>query len=604
MYSKKKITKKLSRCSPFCLPDSKQIPLISPSIEYLLGLKKLDSFYRARPKNLSVDEFLRYTLNCLNVKTVVASGSVQNIPKSGPLIIVANHPFGGIEGMMLAELLLKQRKDVKVLANNFLQNIPELDDLFIGVDVFGGDSSRQMNMKPLKQSILHLKKQGVVIIFPAGQVSNLSLATGQISDRKWNRVAGLLVRKSAANIIPVFIEGSNSRLFHYLGLLHPYLRTSMLIREMLEQKGKTISFHFGPTISSGQLKGLDSDEAITQYLRLNTYLMARPYRKTENNISPSGDVNFQKQDIAPSTGIDGLKRDINQLKKHQLLITSDQFQVFYANSQELEAILPEIGRLREISFRATGEGSGLARDLDEYDQHYLHLFIWDNEKYAIVGAYRFGLVDQILETKGIKGLYSKSLYHFDEQFIRDMTKDKGYAIEMGRSFICPEYQRNKNSLLLLWKGISEFVFRFPQYNTLYGPVSISNDYSRYSRALITRFLEIHHFDDSKAKKISPVKAQQIPERVFWTQEMLSMVSDNKLISRLVQRMEGDKGIPIILRQYLSLNGKLVCFNVDKNFNYSLAGLIIVDLYNVPEKVLGRYMGTEKAQHYLATKKNS
>ena len=580
----------LESLSPFNIPSKNNLRWLASAGESMLGLKKLNNYYRQKSDDLDTNQFIRYTLETLNINYSVIGGSLEDIPKEGPTIIVANHPFGAIEGVILAELLLQVRSDVKILANYFLQRIPELKDLFIGVDVFDKTQSTKNNMAPIKHAIKHIKQGGLLLMFPAGEVSSMHLSSAQITDKKWNRIIGMMVRKTKASVTPIYIEGRNSNLFHFAGIFHPRFRTLMLAREMLNKQNQTIDLHIGNTISSSELRGLDTDTAITQYLRLNTYLMANCYKKKTIEYVDNSDF----LEIADEISSDTLFNNIMSLSNTQLLLQSGDFDIYCASAGDLPFILDEIGRLREISFRGVGEGTGCRRDLDKYDEHYQHLFIWDRINRCIVGAYRLGLVDKIISKYGLKGLYSRSLFGCNKKFIKSL----GQSIEMGRSFIRPEYQRNKNVLLLLWKGIAAYVHRNPQYTNLFGPVSISSDYSEFSRALMTSFLTVHHYDDLRSGEVKATNPHKKPRKVFWTQEMISMVSDNKLISKLVERMEGDKGLPILIKQYLGLNGQLVSFNVDKDFNDALDGLIFVDLLKVPEKVLARYMGKDLAKNYL------
>ena len=580
--------------SPFSLSSNTRHRWLASVGETMLGLKKLDRYYRQKNGEYDTDEFIRYTLETLDIKYSVLTGELNNVPETGAAIVVANHPFGAIEGVILAELLRRRRRDIKILANNMLQRIPELRELFIGVDVFENRGASTKNTTPVKQAISHVKQGGLLLMFPAGEVSSLRLNNVQIADKSWNRIIGMMVRMTKANVTPIYIEGRNSNLFHLAGLVHPRFRTLMLVREMLKKQKQTVGLHIGHTIGPAELNGLETDGAITQYLRLNTYLMARQYQKKHEAAS----VTSTFQVISDEISAEDVFNNVMSLPNSQLLLQSGDFDVYCARAEELPAVLGEIGRLREISFRAVGEGTGLARDLDKYDNDYLHLFIWDRINRCIVGAYRLGLVDRIVEASGLKGLYSRSLFGFNKKFIKGLGK----SIEMGRSFIRPEYQRNKNVLLLLWKGIASYVYQNPRYTTLFGPVSISSDYSEFSRALMTSFLKVHHYDELRAGEVKATNPQKKPRKVFWTQEMISMVSDNKLISKLVERMEGDKGLPILVKQYLGLNGRLVSFNVDKEFNDALDGLIVVDLLDVPEKVMARYMGKEQAKDYLSSHK--
>ncbi|VAW63693.1 Putative hemolysin [hydrothermal vent metagenome] len=577
--------------APFQLPVPSRYRWLASAGERLLGLDQLDSYYQQRRKNMSSSEFLHYTLNKLGVEYSIASGSYDCIPQQGPSVIVANHPFGAIEGVMLAELLLKHRSDVKVLANEFLHRIHEISELFIGVDVFENANATQKNTRAIKQAVNHLKSGGLLLVFPAGEVSSLQLKKRKITDRKWNRIIAMMIRKTHASTTPVYIEGHNSKLFHLAGLLHPRMRTLMLVREMLNKRQQKIKLHIGQNIAYTELKSLSCDESITHYLRMNTYLLA----SHAQNLYAIEKFSLQKmQPIAKPVEKHLLQHDIDGLSPQSLLIDKGDMLVYCTVAGNLPNILNEIGRLREVSFRQVAEGTGKANDLDHYDCNYLHMFIWDREKQQIAGAYRLGLVNQLIKKQGIEGLYTRSLFHYDRAFLSSL----GNGIEMGRSFIHPDYQRSLNTLLLLWKGIATYISNNPQYTTLFGPVSISSGYSELSRSLMASFLQLHHYDNKRAEMLQAKNPYKSIKNTFWSTSMLSGVSSNQLISKLIYRMEGDKGLPVLLRHYLGLNGKLVCFNVDKNFNDALDGMIIVDLLNVPEKALSRYMGKKQAETYL------
>ncbi|MBI3188149.1 MAG: lysophospholipid acyltransferase family protein [Gammaproteobacteria bacterium] len=577
--------------SPFQLNPDLKFKWAAAMTEHALGLKKLDQYYQQRCINLGSHDFLRYSLKTLNIKHNISSGSLESIPQSGAVIVVANHPFGAIDGMALAELLLQRRSDVKVITNQFLQRVPELAGLFIGVDVFSTTSSSHTNTQGIKQAIKHLNNQGLLLIFPAGEVSAWNPVHKRITDNNWHRLVGMMVRKTAAACVPVYIEGQNSILFHTAGMIHSRLRTLLLGRELLNKRNTSLSLHIGEVIHSTEMKSLDTDEAITQYLRLNTYLLAR----NTGQIQPAKPIKPRsEQPIIQPVPTALLQRNIKKLPDACKLLATDQFDIFCATASDMPHLLPEIGRLREITFRSVGEGTGTACDLDQFDNHYHHLFIWDREQQLVVGAYRLGLVDKILADSGVNGLYSRSLFNYRKQFLLSM----GNAIEMGRSFVRAEYQRSLSPLLLLWKGIAAFVSRHPQYTTLFGPVSISNDYSAISRSLLTQFLQIHYYDQNISRQIKPTRKHKHPPSVFWTPAMLKDLNDEQLISRLIYRMEGNKGIPVLIRQYLNLNGRLVCFNVDKHFNNALDGMIVVNLTEVPERTLARYMGRDQAAEYL------
>ncbi|MCW8956495.1 MAG: lysophospholipid acyltransferase family protein [Gammaproteobacteria bacterium] len=581
----------VNNTTPFQLPAPATWRWAASAGERLLGLNTLDEYYHRRQPGLSSRAFLSFILDSLNITYQVAAGDLSSLPEQGPVVVVANHPFGAIEGVVLAQLLLEVRSDLKILANQYLHRIQELSDLFIGVDVFETEQAGKRNVAGIRQSIGHLKQGGVLLVFPAGEVSSLHIDQKKVTDREWNRIIGMMIRKTQAKTLPIYIDGHNSKLFHMAGMIHPRFRTMLLAREVLNKRNKQLSLHVGEAISCSELKNLSSDEAITQYMRLNTYLLAS-HASNQRVLNRSASQYITPVAVDIDKGL--LQKNINRLSADRLLVVKDEYEVYCAPAAELEYVLPEIGRLRELTFRQVGEGAGLACDLDDYDQHYLHLFMWHKENQQVVGAYRLGLVDKLLAQGGIKKLYSRSLFNYNREFINSL----GSSIEMGRSFIRQEYQRSISALLLLWKGIAAYAARHPQYTTLFGPVSISSDYSEMSRSLITSFLQIHHYDAGRADKVKPTNPQKKNPQQFWTRKMLSELGDSQLISKLIYRMEGDKGLPVLIRQYLSLKGNLVSFNIDRDFNDALDGMIIVDLLNVPEKVLAKYMGKTEAHAFL------
>ncbi|OEE61475.1 hemolysin [Enterovibrio norvegicus FF-454] len=572
--------------SPFLLPRKTPFGVVEKTVESLTGLRTLDKYYRLRPEGIDTDHFLTYTLDVLGIDYQVVSQEVDHIPRSGSTVVVANHPLGGVEGVILAKVLREVRPDVKVLANYYLKRIPELSDLFIGVDVFEGESARRANMRALREAHQHVGDGGLLLVFPAGEVSTFD-ENGLLNDKAWSRSVAAIVRKHKASVVPIFIGGRNSRKFYRAGTIHPLLRTVLLGRELLNKRGKPIPLTIGEPIKWKECRAFENDDALVNYLRLNTYLLNQ--EKAVSALASS-----DGEPIIDSVGTDVIEAEIKTLPDDAKLLSSGEFDVYCTTSEHIPCILKEIGRMREINFRAVGEGTGLSCDLDDYDNYYLHLFIWDREAQQMVGAYRLGQVQDIVKTHGIEGLYSRSLFQYDERFVDSMN----VSLEMGRSVIDAKYQRSLSALLLLWKGIAEYVSRHSHITTLFGPVSISNDYPLTARRLLAESLSVHHYDDNMAQLVKPTTPLETSEPVPWHTSMLSALGDMQMLSRVISRMSSGLGVPVLLRQYLGLNGKLVCFNVDPAFNNALDGLIVVDLRNVQAKTLGRYMGKEQAEAYL------
>ncbi|MRI31728.1 hemolysin [Endozoicomonas sp. OPT23] len=581
--------------SPFRLPKVTRTGWPEAFAEWLLGLKTMDSLYRSEVREkYHYREFLKVVLKIFQVNHTVSAGSLDSVPTTGSSVVVANHPFGGIEGVALADLLLKARPDVKVLTNEILCRIEELQDLFIGVDVLSANA-RKKNQKAIEEAQQWVADGHMLLIFPAGEVSSYSFPLKQVTDPKWRNTASRIARQTSANITPVFVEGRNGWFFHFLGIIHPKLRTVRLIRELLNKRGSTIGFRIGKSLTPNDYRSMESDSALTSYLRLHTYLLSAhdPEQKTHNETQPvgAGDVEPVAEEIAPEF----LAADVSALADECLLLEKNEMAVYCASAEQLPNILPQIGRLRELTFRGVGEGTGFPRDLDKYDEYYLHLFLWNRDKQEIVGAYRIGQVDRILREKGIHGIYSRSLFRYHADFIHRM----GTCLEMGRSFIVPEYQRSLGSLMMLWKGIGAYVAANPWYRVLFGPVSISSDYREISRQLMAGCLSVNNSDQVLQELVQPTTPMKRGRKQFWNPADLRGVVDIEQLSLLVQQLEKDnKGIPVLLKQYLKLRGELAAFNVDPDFNNALDGLIIVDLMKVDERTLNKYMGAAGAKAFM------
>ncbi len=558
--------------------------------EKLLGLRPLAAIYDRLPENLGPVEFLRNSLDALGVRLKINNPqSLEQIPREGPLLVVANHPLGGLEGMALAQTLLAIRPDLRLLTNELLRRIPELADIFIGVDVLSADAASG-NIRGVKQVHRHLRGGGAVLIFPAGMVSAIESRGRRIQDRKWNRLAGQLIKRHQCACLPVWVHGRNSVWFYLAGLIHPRLRTVLLPRQLANKRGFQLEFTLGKPVLAQELRLLQTPGAVTEYLRVSSEALARRDEPVAANFTR------QVDDIQQLATTDSVAAALAQLEEFRLIEHGD-FDVYCAPHGCLGIIMEMIAVAREISFRAVGEGTGLTRDSDQFDPHYLHLFLWDKANSRIAGAYRVGLVDEIIAEHGVKGLYSRSLYRYDNSFIKRL----GSAIEMGRSFIHPDYQRRPESLTLLWRGIGRLLVERPQYHTLFGSVSISREYSDLARALIADTL-LTNFEASEfVPLVKPLTPLKIAHRV-WSEDMLNELVNIKMLGKLIGRCDPGKAVPVLLRHYLSLNGRMVCFNIHMDFNNSLEGLIIVDVRRTDPKTVARFMGAAGAEKFYACHK--
>jgi putative hemolysin len=531
----------------------------------------------------------------MRVTLDIPAADLERIPAKGPLVAVANHPFGVLDGAAIGALLSRSRPDFKILANSLLENIPGLHPHCIFVDPFNTAESADKNVKPLKQAIEWLRQGGALAVFPAGEVSQWNVREVQVTDPQWSTLAARLIRKTGASALPVYFCGRNSVNFHLLGLINQRLRTLLLLQEFLQQRGKTVKIRIGKAIPSELIANLDSDEEATEYLRLRTYLLSYRGKKPQSLEAKVRAALPRKQEaIASEVPAQLVIRDIAALPAERLLVENAEFAVYAARASELPHALDELGRLRELTFRAAKEGTGRRLDLDHFDDYYWHILLWSKAKQELAGAYRAGNTNEIIRAHGIKGLYTNTVFRYDHQLFLKI----GSALELGRSFIRLEYQGAYAPLLMLWKGIAHFVAAHPQTPVLFGAVSVSNDYSSLSREMIVRYFEQRNNNDDDIREYSELVRPRTPFRAPLLRRwdcgaFCSVLRDLDELAEPISDVEEDgKGLPILLKQYAKLGGRLVGFNLDRKFSDVVDGLVIVDLRRTERSIMERYMGKE------------
>lgn len=574
----------------------KMYKVLRNPLEKVIGIDKLNDIYHRSVEHNDPAYFSACVLKAMNVEYSISVQDLARIPKKGKIVVVANHPFGGIEGIILGAILQSVRPDIKIMANYMLSAIPEMRDLFIFVDPFGGPESARANLAGMKQTIDWLRNDHALGVFPAGEVSHLKLKTRKIVDPAWSDTIAKIVRKTESPVLPLFFKGSNRLFFQLAGLMHPRLRTALLPRELINKKGTTIEVRVGNSIPFGKLKKLETDKELTSYLRHRTYMLEnRPAGHISDGTSIVAPISANLEPLIEAVDPLLLFQDVENLPKTQFLLSSGETDVYHAAYKQIPNIIQEVGRLRELTFRATDEGTGKSVDLDEFDEYYQHLFVWNRVKNEIVGAYRLGRTDNIIKRFGKKGLYTSTLFNIRTSFFQEITP----ALEMGRSFVRPEYQRSFSPLLMLWRGIGHYIAKYPKYKILFGPVSINKEYQSSSRQLMVSFLKVNNYLPELAAKVKPRTPYRIQKIKGWdkknTDRMISSIDD---VSDVVSDLEwDDKGVPILLKQYLKLGGKLLGFNVDPNFSDVLDGLILVDVTKTDPKIMERYMPKEKLDEF-------
>lgn len=614
----------LDRPSPFRLPLHATGRLTGPivdaartAIEQALAFPSLNGIYHATFDHISAGPFAERILAAMRIRVDVSDVELRRIPATGPIIVVANHPFGGLDGVILTALLQRIRPDVRILVNYLLGCIPEMHDTSFFVDPFGNPAAQRRNAASMRSAIRWVESGGLLGVFPAGEVSHLTTKSGCVTDPAWSDTVARIAHRSGATVVPMLFDGRNGTAFQLAGLVHPRLRTALLPHEMIKKRGTAVRVTVGQPISCqwlgrhvGQPEGMghlsDANAAkLTEYLRLRTYILrgrvadsANVKKRPVSSEEPTG----YSIPVAPAMPADELAGEIAALPPVRCLARSGSLAVYFATADEIPTVLREIGRLREHTFRQVGEGTGKDIDLDRFDQQYWQLFAWNREGRQIVGAYRMGATDRILPQSGVSGLYTHTLFEFRHRLLKQIDP----ALELGRSFVVPEFQRDFAPLMLLWKGIGRFVAMNPRYRRLFGAVSISDDFHTATKQLLMAFLKANCFDSDMAENVRPRNPpRMMPLRDIDPRRLATIVSDMSTVEELVGEIESDgRGVPVLLRQYLKLNAKVLGFNIDPDFGDVLDGLVMIDLTTVNRAVLDRYLGKEGAANFLEYHRSS
>ncbi len=561
----------------------------------VLKISTLNKIYN-RNKHLSDLTFLNALLNDFQINFEIPEEDLKRLPKDGAYITVSNHPLGGIDGILLLKLMLEQRQDFKIIANFLLHRIAPLKPYIMPVNPFENRKDIKSSVAGFKKALLHLKEGHPLGIFPAGEVS--TYRDGKlVVDKPWEEAAIKLIKKAQVPVVPIYFHAKNSKLFYKLSKINDTLRTAKLPSELLTQKHRVIKVRIGRPISVADQNELTSLEDLSAFLRRKTYILSNPYdQKTKilNQLSSSLKAPKPPKNIVTPVDASVMLQEVEALRQDDSrLLISKNYEVFLADPSKIPNILREIGRLREITFREVGEGTNEAIDLDHFDNYYMHMFLWDNEKQLIAGAYRMGLGAKIFKEYGINGFYLQDLFRFEPELYKMMSQ----SIEMGRAFIIKNYQQKPMPLFLLWKGIVHTTLRFPEHKYLIGGVSISNQFSNFSKSLMIEFMKSHYYDPYIAQYVRPKKEFKVKLKdadkdfVFDETE-----ADLNKFDKLIDEVEpGALRLPVLLKKYIKQNAKLVAFNVDPLFNNAVDGLMYIKIADLPESTVRPVMEEFQAE---------
>ncbi|OQD43597.1 GNAT family N-acyltransferase [Croceivirga radicis] len=546
-------------------------------------------------KDLDAPEFLDKILEHYEINFEIVEEDLKRLPKDGAFITISNHPLGGIDGVLLLKLLLGQRPDFKIIANFLLHRIEPLRSYIMPVNPFENHKDAKSSVAGFKNALAHLRNGHPLGIFPAGEVS--TYRDGKlVVDKPWEEAALKLIRKAEVPVVPIYFHAKNSRLFYRLSKIDDVFRTAKLPSELTTQNRRPIKVRIGKPISVAVQQEEPTLESFTELLRKKTYLLSNAFEKERfiDKVPSSLKIPKPPKKIVSAVRTEVIQGEIEKLREKDLrLLQSKNYEVFLAQEKDMPFILKEIGRQREVTFRAIGEGTNNAIDLDHFDTYYHHLFLWDDEQKAIVGAYRMGLGSEIFEAYGIDGFYLQDLFRFEPE-LYPMMRD---SIEMGRAYIVAEYQQKPMPLFLLWKGIVHTTLRYPEHKYLIGGVSISNQFSNFSKSLMIEFMKSHYWDPYVAQYVRPKKEFKVKlkdaDKEFVFDETQA---DLNKFDKLIEEVEpGSLRLPVLIKKYIKQNAKVVSFNVDPLFNNSVDGLMYIKIADLPESTVKPVMEEFQAE---------
>ena len=558
-----------------------------------LKISTLNKIYD-RNKHLKELEFLNAILDEFQIRFEIPEEDLKRFPKDGAYITISNHPLGGIDGILLLKLMLEREPNFKIIANFLLHRIEPMKPYIMPVNPFENHKNAKSSVVGIKETLRHLSDGKPLGMFPAGEVSTYK--DGKlVVDKAWEEGAIKVIRKAQVPVVPIYFHAQNSKLFYLLSKISDTMRTAKLPSELLTQKDRTIKVRIGKPISVNEQNEHERIEEYSEFLRRKTYMLANSFDEASkfqalHSSKPSKDI----KQIAHPANHDKILEEIVVLRKEDSrLLQSKNYEVFLVSADKIPNILHEIGRLREITFREVGEGTNESLDLDKFDKYYQHMFLWDEETQQIAGAYRMGLGKTIFPQYGIEGFYLNDLFRFEPELNTMMAQ----SIEMGRAFIIKEYQQKPMPLFLLWKGIVHTTLRHPEHKYLIGGVSISNQFTEFSKSLMIEFMKSHYYDPYVAQYVHPKRAYKVKLKdadkdfVFNEAE-----ADLNKFDKIIDEIEpGNLRLPVLIKKYIKQNARVIAFNVDPLFNNAVDGLMYIRIADLPESTVKPVMEEFQAE---------
>lgn len=564
---------------------------VASAIMKLTKIDEVNALYDKLKDKTGADFFDAF-IRERGLKYIVFEEDLAKVPKTGPFILVANHPLGAIDGILMTKIISEIRPDFKIMGNFLLEKIRPMEPYVIPVNPFGGERRNiRSSSTGMRGALKHLQEGGCLGMFPAGEVSNKNNEYREVRDKKWENTAMKLIKTAKVPVIPMYFHAKNSPRFYSLARLHPDLQTLMLPSEMMRDREQPIRTRIGRPVPVKVLEDFETPDELGEFLQNKIYMLQSYYERRKRLPEilklPNLKINFPNlkhanviQNIIDETPAEDIRAEVDALRTaDKMLFRNGNYEVYFTDYDAIPSIMREIGRQRELTFREVGEGSNLPFDLDEYDKHYHHLFLWDSEAGKLAGAYRMALGREVMKKHGVNGFYTSSLFEFDQELQPFFRK----VIEMGRAYITKEYQQKPLPLFLLWRGIVHVCLRNPDHKFLMGGVSISNKFSEFSKSLMIEFMRSNYYDGAVAQYVHPknefrVKLRERDKHMF----LEELDSDLNKLDKVIDDLEPEMRLPVLIKKYIKQNAKVIAFNVDPAFNDAIDGLMYIRISDLPE----------------------
>ena len=553
--------------------------LLSNMVYDILDVDGLNELY-GKNSGTEGPEFSSEMLSNIPVTYDVPEAELNHIPAEGGFITVSNHHFGAIDGLLLNKIIGERRPDYKILTTYFLALIPNLKDWFIPVDNFASGAARSVS--GIRSALGHIANGGALGLFPAGEVgtwqrckNRTSVSGGRhvVEDKPWADNMSKLIRKSGLPVIPIYFDGENSKLFHRLGRLHPRFRTLRLIRELLASKGKHIKIRIGQPIPADKIAGM-SIQDLGKYLRNRCYALEAQCQPDFERRQTCAN----EQEIIPPVDPAVIRKQIEGIADSAIFENGD-YRAYIIKEAQAPDVMRELYRLREVTFRAVGEGTGKELDTDAYDKYYHHLILWNIPDGQLVGAYRVGYGSEIMQDHGgVKGFYTSTLIKFGP----DAPEMLAHSLELGRSFVVEKYQREVLPLKILLAGLCIAILK-AKADSCFGLVTMSAALPDFYKSLTAYFLN-RDFEMPDASRFAIPTNPFKPSYLRVNPEQLLQIPEGDIdaFDRLIGVIsEGRYRLPVLFRKYFSCGAHVSCLNVDVDFSDCVDAMIYLRLADFP-----------------------